>query len=330
MSVHVTEAEDAALERWDDHVSRSRQATLFHQRAAVRVLAEHTDTEAHHLVGYVGEEPVGLFPVFETGVGALGAVFSPPPDVRVPSTGPALLDSGMKQRKAERRHRQFVEGCLDWIDTEVSPRYVHVRTGSRYTDLRPFQWNGFEVTPEYTYVVDLSPDEDALLSSFSRDARDNVRTEEATVEKAGRDGIEWIVDRVRERYAAQDIPYHVTPAFVRDLYDALPAGQVRPYVCIHGGERIGGIVALEYGDTVQRWQGGTRPNVDLPVNDLLDWRIMRDARDRGCTRYDLVGASTPRLNQYKAKFAPDVRSYYSVERSGRAVELALSAYSKLR
>lgn len=330
MSVYVTEADDA-LERWDEHVSRSRQGSVFHQLSAARVLAKHTDTKCHHLVGYDGDELVGLFPLFETRIGAINAVFSPPPDLRIPFAGPVLLyNDRVKQRKAELRHRQFIEACLDWIDVETSPRYIHFRTGTRYPDLRTFQWNGFEVTPEYTYVVDLSVDDETLLSSFSSDARNNIRTEDATTVEGGVDALKWIIERVRDRYAAQDIPYHVNSEFVEDLYKTLPPGQVRPYITTHGGKRAGGIVTLEYGDTVQRWQGGTRPDVDVPVNDLLDWRIMQDARERDRMRYDLVGASTPRLNEYKAKFDPDVKTYHRIERSNKAFELAVSAYTKLR
>jgi hypothetical protein len=334
MGLRVAAADAETRARWNDYLDRSPQGTPFHQLEAGRVLAAHTNTDAHYLVGYVGDEPIGLFPVMETNQGGFSAVFSPPPDIRVPTLGPVLLDADWpKQRKAERWHREFVDGCYEWIDEELSPQYIHFRTARRYRDLRPFMWNGFDVTPEYTYAVDLDRDEAALLDSFSRDARTNATSDAAadcTVEVGDDEAIGWIIEQVRRRLASEGISYHVTAAFVRDLREALPAGQVRPYVCRADGEIVSGIITLEYGDVIYRWQGGIARECDVPANDILDWQVMREARSRGLETYDLVGASTPRLNRYKAKFAPEVGMYHRVERSGTIGRLAARMYKRLR
>lgn len=71
------------------------------------------------------------------------------------------------------------------------------------------------------------------------------------------------------------------------------------------GEFVGGIVVLDDGDRVYRWQGGVRVDgYDFPANDLLDWHVMTDALDRGVAEYDLVGADNERISEYKAKFGP--------------------------
>jgi hypothetical protein len=336
MSIHITTVDDDAFDRWNDNVARSEHGTPFHRFETLRVLAAETDTELHLLVGYKGEEPVGLFPVFEMSRPAVSAVFSPPPDLRIPALGPILLGvDGMKRGRRERRHLRFIERCLEWLDAEFSSvgRYMHCRTGARYTDLRPFWWNGFRVSPEFTYVVDIDRDESDLLSAFSRDARTNVRAldrEDCTVEVGDIHAIEPITEQVRSRYAEQGHSYHITPAFVRDLYRSLPEGHVRPYVCTVDGEFAGGVLTLETQDTIYRWQGAADHDVDIPVSDVLDWWIISDARERGIERYDFVGASTQRLNRYKAKFDPELRAYHSVERGGPVMNLIASLYVRLR
>lgn len=319
MSIDIHYATDTHLERWDDHVEQSPQGTVFHRREALDVLAEHSGTTVHHLVGLKGQEPVGVFPVFEKGIGPVSTAFSPPPGLRVPYLGPAMLNmTKLSRRKTDRRHKQFVDGCLEWIDDELHPRYGHIRTNGRHDDLRPFAWNGCDVTPEHTYVVDLDRDEADLLASFSSDARRNVQPdgeEDFDVRVGGVEAIRSIVEQVAARYASQGVEFGVDVAFVTDLHDRLPDGQVRPYVLEVGGEFQGGILALEDGDTAYRWQGGVRTDAetDLRVNDLLDWHVMRDAMDRGCTAYDLVGAETPRINTYKAKWDPDLRTCHRIE-----------------
>jgi CelD/BcsL family acetyltransferase involved in cellulose biosynthesis len=205
-----------------------------------------------------------------------------------------------------------------------------VSSDRTYADPRPFEWNDFAIRPRYTYVVDLSPGPDALLEAFSSDARRNVSDGLGDCEIAvdGRRAIRRTVERVRHRYEQQGRSYTVPPEFVVDLYDRLPDGTVRPYACRRDGEFLGGMVVLAHGDTVYRWQGGAKTDHDLPVNDLLDWRIIRDAVEDGYGRYDLEGANKRRLCEYKAKFAPDVVTYYRMEYGNVWTRLGSRLYTK--
>ena len=293
--------------------------TPFHQPAFLKVLERHSGTDLHLLVGRDEFGPFGLFPVFECPVGPIDTVFSPPPGMGMYQLGPMLFedsafDPSLDRIRYETRNRQFVDACLGWLSEEVDPSYLHVRTSPRFGDPRPFRWNGFRLHSRFTYSVDLDRPTDELLMAFSSDARRNVEECEGTctVRIGGIEAIEWILAQVQERYAVQGKSFSVDPAFVTDLYATLPNGQVRPYVCEVDGERRGGMVAFEFADTVYRWQGGVKPDTELPVNDFLDWRIMQDARGRGLERYDLVGANTARLCEYKAKFDPELVHYCAV------------------
>ena len=87
--------------------------TLFHRWGALEVIEAHSGATMHPLVGYKGQEPVGLFPGFGVTTAGLGTLFSPPPNLLVPYLGPALLNyEKLSTRKAERRHQQFVEESL--------------------------------------------------------------------------------------------------------------------------------------------------------------------------------------------------------------------------
>lgn len=324
MSVRV-ERVDVDEEPWNSHVSRAPNASVFHRAEALGVLADHTGTTLHPLVGYKGQEPVGVLPVFERSRGPFRSVVSPPNGFEVFSLGAVLTDPGqLKQRKLERRNRRFVEACLDWVDEECSPHVVHVRSSARATDMRPYQEQGFDVTPYYTYVVDLDRSEEELLGSFSSDARSNVRSADEfdyEIEVGGAGACAEIIGRVKDRMEHLDKTYPLDESAARELYHALPEGVVRPYVCSVDGERLGGIIALEAGDTVYRWQGGTKVTEEFPVNDVLDWHVMRDARERGITRYDLVGANLPRTARYKSKFGPEPVPYYGAMKRSPAVDL---------
>jgi len=331
MSISVERADVDATE-WNGFVSRAPDASVFHRAEPLRLLESHTGTTLHPLVGYKGQEPIGVLPVFERTVGPITMAVSPPEGFEVFSLGPVLTDPGqLKQRKVERRNRALVEGCLEWIDDELSPEITHIRSTDRHSDLRPFQAHGFDVTPYYTYVVDLDRSEEDLLASFSSDARSNARADDAgyTIEVGDAEACTAIVRQVSDRLDELDKGYPLTPEVGAKLYRRLPDGAVRPYVCLHDGECLGGIIALEHGDTVYRWQGGAKTTVDFPVNDALDWRVMRDARERGVERYDLVGANLARTAQYKSKFGPDPRPYYGARKQAPGMDLLATLRQRL-
>ncbi|WP_266075708.1 lipid II:glycine glycyltransferase FemX [Haladaptatus caseinilyticus] len=329
MTIEITEVEDE--NEWNQHVDRAEHTTPFHRYEALSHLARTADADKRLLVGYKGQEPVGLFPIFEATKGPFRMVYSPPPHLEVYYLGPVLLNfEKLKQRKAERRHRTFIEQCLDWIDERIAPDYIDVRTVDRHTDLRPFSWEGFDVSPSYTYLVDLESDD--LLMQFSRDARSNIRDRDdvdCTIRDGDTDALETIIGQVQQRHDDQGKEYRIDPAFVVELSELLPEGCVRPYVCEHDGEIVGGIVTLEYGDTIYRWQGGVKHDVGFSVNDLLDWQIMQDAQSRGRSRYDLVGANLPRLCRYKSKFGPEPAAYYTAQRKTTRMKAVTGVYRRL-
>lgn len=333
MSVDIRLAEDFTPDRWNGLAERANAAGAVHQWEALEALAIHSDSTVYRLIGYKGQEPVGICPLFERRYGPVSAVFSPPPALRIPYLGPGLLNMAkLSQRKTERRQRRFVDGIFDWIESQIGPEYVHFRTGPGYPDVRPFTWNGCSVDLAYTYSVDITPERSVLLDRFSRDARSNIRAAEDSdpdIAERGPHAIDPILEQVQDRYESQGISFGVPFSFVHDLYERAPEGTLRPYTCRVDGEFAGGILALEFGDTIARWQGGVKPDLDgdFPINDALDWALIRAGRRRGRKTYDLVGAGTPKVNDYKSKFGPDLVPFYSIE-CGTVLGTALSRLYK--
>lgn len=322
-------------EDWNDLVERAEGTSPFHRYEALEVFAEHAGAELFPFVGKKGQEPVGIFPVFSLSRGPIRGAVSPPPALEISYLGPVELGvNGAKQRKSERRHRRFVEAVLEEVAGRIRPHYTHVRAGTGYADPRPFVWNGFDPLPRYTYVVDLAPDLDELFMSFSGDIRRNVRRAEEDLDyeiaEGDVDDVARIVDGVRRRHEEQDVTYTVTPSFVQDLLQALPRGTVRAYTCTSEGRFVGGLITVEDDQTIYRWQSVADLESDVPAADLLDWEMIQQARGRGVEQLDLVGANNPRLCGYKAKFNPQVRTYYSLERSSLPLDVLKSIYLRFR
>ncbi|NGM71540.1 GNAT family N-acetyltransferase [Natronolimnobius sp. AArcel1] len=337
MTIEVTTLDPwTEAEEWNRYVEKSNGTNPFFRAEALRLQAEDTGTELHLITGFKGQEAVGIFPVFEFSRGPVTGAFSPAPRSWSPYLGPATLNlEKVKQRKADQRVKRFLEGALEWIEMEISPLYTRF-VAAEFEDVRPFTWNQYQVEPGYTYVVDLEGSEEELLNRFSTDARSNVRNADDdayVIEEGGPDDIEAIVEQVGQRYENQGRSFHLSPDFVRSAHAVLPDGSVRPYVCRPAGEDevLGGILVVESDTTRYRWQGGVKPDadIDLPINDLLDWTVMRDGLREDLERYDLVGAGVPSINRYKAKFNPRLETNYTITRGAFGLDLAIDRYRKL-
>lgn len=317
---------------WNDLVRRSPRGSVLHRREALAAIADRTGATCHRLVGVLDGGPVGFFPVFEATRGPFSAAFSPPPGTGLPTLGPGVLPDAVPDGERPGVARSFCSACWDWLDAELGPGYVRAATAGPVAGLDALAGRGgVRVRPRFTYVLDLSPGREDLLASFSGDARRNLRrTDEGryAVREGGRDAVRRVVDLVDARYAEQGLDFPVDAGFAVDLYDRLPDGWLRPYLLRVDGEDAGGLLVLDDGETVARWQGGGPTDVDLPVNDLLDWRVVGDAVDRGRARYDLVGANTARLCEYKAKFNPDLVAGHRVEMAGAGMRLVRALYRR--
>lgn len=334
MGIDVTRFETGERELWNRHVERTAEAMPFHRHEALEAIADASDTTLHLLGGFKGQEPVGLLPLFTERRGPLKFAYSPPTEVQVPYLGPLLLNADqLKQRKAEQWNARFVDSCLDWIDANLDPDYLDIRTTDRYPDARPFIWNDMDVEPAYTYVVDITPSADDLLKRFSSGVRKDIRDADEydyTIEEGGEAVIRRVLEQLRQRHEGGDEEYEgVPPEFAVELYRALPDGQMRPYECRLEGEYVGGGVTLESEDTAYHWRGGAKTRLDFPVNELVDWHVMRRAAERGKSRFDLVGAMKPRLCEYKAKFGPEPRVLYIARRRSRRMQMVSSVYNSV-
>jgi hypothetical protein len=332
MALEITELSRDEATTWNDALGRTAERTPFHRFEALEVLADHAGATLHPLMAYKGQEPVGLFPLFTLEKGPITAAFSPPPELKVSYLGPVVLaQPGMKPYSTEKRRRRLIDGSLSWLDEHHDPAYVHIRTAIGAPDPRPFDWAKFDETPRFSYVIDLDTDPETLKDRFSSDARSNVRDAQdaCDVTEAGAAAVRRIITQVQDRHEEQNLEFPLTADFVEELYKALPEGYLRPYACRVDGEFVGGSLVLDDGERIYNWQGTAKQQTEYDVNDLLHWEVLQDASSRGVGAYDLVGANDPRLSRYKSKFAPTLRTYHSLERSGPGVGTAARLYRRL-
>ena len=357
------DVETLDLSEWEAALP-SDGTEVFHQPEALEVLSEHADASLYLFGGFKGQQPIALLPVFvqERAVGSV--ITSPPPSMGVPQLGPVTMPTSPKRRKREKINLEFNREVLDRLDADASVTdrlesagldnsvtnrlskagldpslsIVRMECGLDYPDPRPYSWEGYAITPRFTYVLEVgsnSPDE--LLKNASKSLRREIRDGkdlDVEVSVEGLDAARTVYEDTKSRYDEQGEGFPIQWNYVRDLLEAL-GDRFQVYVARDpDGEYISGITVLYSDDRAYFWQGGTKGIYDgTSVNSLLHWNIIEDiANDppvESVHSYDLMGANTENLCRYKAKFGADLVPYYVIESKGAAMDAAKKAYSYL-
>ena len=331
--IKVKIADDEEIKKWDSLIGLSPQGSIFHQYNFLKIMEKYSNSKLHPLIGYKGSEPIGLFPIFKISKGPISTVFSPPPSLFIPHLGPVLINyETLSQKKFELLNNGFIEGCLNWINRNIKPKFVYILTYYGYTDVRPFQWNNFNVNPNYTYVLDLTLGEDGLRNSFDTTKRKNISKnlqENVCVKVKGLEAVDLISKDLQERYDMQKIKTHVDLAYFRDIYNVLQKNQILPYVAEVENEDMGGVIALKDKDILYAWQGCIKStNTKLPINDTVLWEIIKDSIKLGLKKFDFVGANTSRICNYKSEFNPELVEYYEIKKSTKIMNFIIKMIKK--
>lgn len=145
-----------------------------------------------------------------------------------------------------------------------------------------------------TVLVDLRPDEDALLAAMKQKTRYNIRL-------AGRRGVAvraaeppdfermvrmYAETSVRDGFVIREPRYYTT------LWNRFwEAGMLDPLIAEVDGRPVAAVVVFRFGGKAVYMQGMSgEEHRDRMPNYLLQWEAMRRARATGCVIYDLWGA----------------------------------------
>jgi hypothetical protein len=330
------EIEQLTLAEWSDTLPKSG-FEVFHEPEALDVLDDHMDAELQLYGAYKGQQVVGLLPVFvnERTVGR--TVFSPGISLGVPRLGPIINPNSPKQRKWERINAELATGVIDALNINSRSTLFRMTCPLGYPDPRPYGWNEFNMEPEFTYVVDLencTDIEDAMMG-FSKSLRNEMRRYDEldlTIETEGVDSALRIYDDVVDQYEEYGDTAPMSRQFLRDFLTELDDDRWRVYVArTPDGTYKSGIITLFSNELAYYWQGGVTASYEhVSVNNLLQRVIIEDivtdpALD-SVTEYDLVGANTKRLCEYKGKFNGELRPYFVIESAGVEMTVAKSVY----
>jgi lipid II:glycine glycyltransferase (peptidoglycan interpeptide bridge formation enzyme) len=185
----------------------SQNGTLYHSWEWLKVIEKNSDCKLYPLVFFDAKDnqPFGAIPIFFKKKFGLKLIFSPPPGSSV-TLGPVIINKRYKQHKFELAYLGFQKGFEDFIQ-KFGADSIHITTSPGLYDMRPFSWAHYQVSPFYTYKIDLKQGANAVWSNMSQSLKTNIKkapTRGITAyESADIQALECVYELVAQRYQQQ-------------------------------------------------------------------------------------------------------------------------------
>ncbi|MDD5701803.1 MAG: peptidoglycan bridge formation glycyltransferase FemA/FemB family protein [Dehalococcoidales bacterium] len=333
MRLEIMGQTDAGV--WDDLVQKSVNGSLYHTWKWLNILEKHSDTRLFPLVFFDTREnkPFGAVPLFYREKLGMRMVFSPPPGSSV-RLGPVLMDKGYKQHKFELAYLDFQEHVESFIKN-LKSNYTLITTNPGLSDIRPFSWAGYQVSPLYTYKLDLEQGEETLWKNLSSSLRWEIKQAQknglSTIECRDNTGINYIHDSLHRRYQDQRLNLNDRKDYLLDLFKAFSPSALKVCLAMRDDKIVNATMYILYKNTVTGLIGGARNmSHDLEASHYLDWEVITHAIRNGYKWYEEFGANTRHLCNSKSKYNPKPVLYYQIRKSGLLGAWAEKGYRLLK
>ncbi|MBF7081447.1 peptidoglycan bridge formation glycyltransferase FemA/FemB family protein [Desulfallas sp. Bu1-1] len=160
---------------------------------------------------------------------------------------------------------------------------------------KPQTLNFEGIQPRFVAHLDITGDLDEIMMGFHQKTRYNIRLAQrkgVTVRVGERSDLQRFHE-IMEETGLRDNFVVRSLAYFEKMYDHLvPPGYMRLYVAEHEGDILSGAINMMFGKKcwyVYGASSNTRRNV-MP-NYLLQWEMIKWAKESGCTLYDFRGIS---------------------------------------
>lgn len=182
-----------------------------------------------------------------------------------------------------------------------------------FTDTRFAGWDGWSVSPLYTYRLELSATtdaEDEWSESARRAYRKHARSFSVEEDAKYVSSVIRLQGRSYERHGGQ-LPARES-ALTAVALGLAEEGMVRTFVAMTPGkqEPAAGILLLCDGDIAHYWIAGSERG---PAMTVLLGHVFRLLAAEGFGVFDFVGANTPSIAEFKRRFGPSLSVYFRLE-----------------
>lgn len=274
MQIQVIDDDQAA--RWDRFLAGHPGGSFYHLHGWGRINADQFGHETTCLAAVHEDRIAGVLPLVQVRSRLFGRILCSMPFVNyggIVATDPAAEAS-----------------LLD------AARSLAAETGADYLELRsprPLQTDMALSLRKISMMLTLDPDPETIWAAFASKHRTNIRRvykHGVTIAAGGAELLDEFYDVLAESWRSLGTPIY-RKAYFQAILQRFPQ-HTRVFICRQGDRPIGAAFNGEFNGVVEGMWLGYRPEArNLQAGYALYWEMVKDACERGLSRYHL-GRST--------------------------------------
>ncbi len=297
---------------WNKLVANSPQGTIFHSEEWLTCIQNSYDLRLERWIIFdANNKAQGGGYVFLQRKFGLSVAYAPPGNVATPYGGILVVPaSSLHTRKQEAQYKEISTLLLEKM-LSLGPRAAFLTMSPQLTDIRSFQWKGWQSKVFYTYSVDLGTDD--LFSKLDSTARNTIRKAEKVITIEQKRDPNSFYRLYQDTYQRKGKPAPVRLQFLEALLDKL-GDRVRLYLAYDQENRLAaGAVWLRDEKSSYYWLAASDNELSRTgAPTLLLWKLLEESCGL-VPVMDLVGANTEPIAFFKAVFNPKLLPYYGLE-----------------
>ncbi len=337
MEVRLATDPDSRL--WDEIISYSPDAAIFHTWKWLKIMEKHSRKRVlagpikpvlYPLMISTEDEIFSVIPIylFDGFFGKMA--YSPPPAVECAYLGP-VFNNCQSLIPRERYHRffEFQAALHEFLVKDLHAKKIFIRTPTGFEDPRSFSWGSYTVAPKFTYLLDLGGGEEFLWKNLRNTVKKSIRrSEKVGIEflEGTKEDLEPLFRLMKERKRTRALM-----KYFQEIYDAYNPQNVRIFTASHQGEILSALVITVFKNRVSSWFGTPRMSYKgVSPNEFLHWHLIQWAIEQGMECFELVGADDYPLFAFKNKFNATLALNYRLEWNSPGFRVIGMLYNMLK
>lgn len=313
IKVESRELSISDLSQWDRLVEQSPHGTIFHKTAWLYTCAEFTGKKLrifgcfrdNMLVGgcslLIGKK-WGVFSYAESNSGFTpygGFVLASFPTTSV--------------HKQETFSRQVIKSLLDYIEKE---HYISIVlwNSPEFLDIRPFIAHGWRSHLQYTYDFDLEVNIESHIDTRLKKTIRRGEKEQFIFEPSS--DTSKFYSLLCETYARKNLKPAASKRFITDVFSFIKEQNCGEMVVAKTpeGEIACAEIVVWDSKKAYRWAAASDARfLDSGAPSLLMFTLLKRMQERSVKKINLMGANTPQLSRFIARFNPTLIPYYQIK-----------------
>ena len=197
--------------------------------------------------------------------------------------------------------------------------------------MRPFIWAKYQVTPFYTYKIDLKEGRENIWKKLSSSLKLNIKNASRRgvriVETQDTENVRELYFSLKQRYSQKGLNLPLKLEYLKDLFDEFKPSALKLYLAFYEDKVMGSQFCIQYKDTSISWCGGSRSESNqIEANELLTWFTIEKAIQDGFRWFEIEGANTRHLCDAKSRYCPSDALYFRMRKANMIGSLAEKAY----